>query len=237
MRRVRHNAVTHLGHVRKINEDSILSLPERDLWAVSDGMGGHAAGDFASQTVIEALITAPENGDPAERMRAVRLSLLAAHDRVVAHAADLGAGTIGATVVVLLLAEAHFMAFWAGDSRLYRMRNGRIEILTHDHSVVGEMVEAGKMSWDEAEAHPQSNVITRAVGVGDVLELDKIRGDLQAGDRFLLCSDGLNKYIGLSEMACFLNDAPIETISQTLVQTALDRGGADNISVIVVDAL
>ena len=140
MRRIRHNAVTHLGHVRKINEDSILSLPERRLWAVSDGMGGHAAGDFASQTVIEALITAPENGDPAERMRAVRLSLQAAHDRVVAHAEELGAETIGATVVVLLLAEAHFMAFWAGDSRLYRLRDGRIELLTHDHSVVGEMV-------------------------------------------------------------------------------------------------
>ncbi|RYH09358.1 PP2C family serine/threonine-protein phosphatase [Tropicimonas sp. IMCC6043] len=237
MRRIRHNAASHVGHVRKINEDSILSLPEREIWVVSDGMGGHEAGDFASQTVVESIITAPETGDPAARMHSVREALYRAHRRIIAYAEEIGAGTIGATVVVLLLAEAHFMAFWVGDSRLYRLRDRRIELLTSDHSVVGMLVEAGHMTWDEAEAHPQSNAITRAVGVGDELEIDKIRGDLRPGDRFLLCTDGLNKYMGFAELESVLLSAPIETVSQRLVQMALDRGGADNVSVIVVDAV
>ena len=237
MRRIRHNAVSHVGHVRKVNEDSILSLPERELWVVSDGMGGHEAGDYASQTIVETIVTAPETGDPAARMRAIRLALFDAHDRIVSHAHSIGAGTIGATVVVLLLAEAHFMAFWVGDSRLYRLRDRKIELLTWDHSVVGALVEAGQLTWDQAERHPQSNAITRAVGVGDELEVDKIRGDLLPGDRFLLCTDGLNKYMGFAELESALLSAPIETVSQRLVQTALDRGGADNISVIVVDAV
>lgn len=237
MNHIRHSAVSHVGHVRKVNEDSILSLPEREVWVVSDGMGGHAAGDFASQTVVETIVTAPDNGDPAERMRAVRGALYDAHERIVQYADEIGAGTIGATVVVLLLSEAHFMAFWVGDSRLYRLRGGQIELLTTDHSVVGAMVEAGQMTWDEADNHPQSNAITRAVGVGEELEVDKIRGELLPGDRFLLCTDGLNKYMGLAELERVLNSAPIETVSQKLVQTALDRGGADNVSVIVVDAV
>ena len=237
MIRIRHSAISHIGHVRSVNEDSILSLPEREVWAVSDGMGGHAAGDFASQTVVESIITAPESGDPAARMRSIRNALHAAHDRIVAHSTETGVGTIGATVVVLLLAEAHFMAFWVGDSRLYRLRDRKIELLTHDHSIVGSLVESGELTWDEAERHPQSNAITRAVGVGDELEIDKIRGDLLPGDRFLLCTDGLNKYMDFAEIESVLLSAPIETVSQRLVQIALDRGGADNVSVIVVDAV
>ncbi len=235
--RFRHNAASHVGHVRKINEDSILSLPDRRIWVVSDGMGGHAAGDFASQTIVDTIVTLPNVDDPAARMRGVRDALHSAHTRILAEAASTGAGTIGATVVVLILAEQHFMSFWAGDSRLYRLRNRQIELLTTDHSVVGALVEAGQLTWDQAEQHPQSNAITRAVGVGDTLELDKIRGDLQAGDRFLLCTDGLNKYLGFAELQSVLVSAPIETVSQRLVQMALDRGGADNVSVIVVDAV
>ncbi|SDI39218.1 PP2C family protein-serine/threonine phosphatase [Aliiruegeria lutimaris] len=235
MRQVRHSAISHVGRVREINEDCLLSLPERQVWAVSDGMGGHAAGDFASQTVVETIVTAPETGDPGERMRAIRAALHEAHARIKDYAISSGLGTVGATVVVLLLSEAHFMAFWVGDSRLYRLRNAHIELLTHDHSLVGALVEAGELTWDEADHHPQANAITRAVGVGDELEIEKRRGELQPGDRFLLCTDGLNKYIGFDELQAELVASPIETVSQRLVQIALDRGGADNVSVIVVD--
>jgi serine/threonine protein phosphatase PrpC len=134
-----------------------------------------------------------------------------------------------------MLAEEHFVAFWAGDSRLYRFRNGGIELLTTDHSVVAELVTSGEMTWDEVEALPQSNAITRAAGVGDTLTLDKIRGDILSGDRFLLCSDGLNKYAGFEALRRAVTGAPIETVSEKLVQMALDGGGGDNISVIVVD--
>jgi serine/threonine protein phosphatase PrpC len=108
-------------------------------------------------------------------------------------------------------------------------------LLTTDHSIVAALVEAGQLNWDEAAKHPQSNAITRAVGVGDELELDKIRGDAMAGDRFLLCSDGLNKYAGIAELGTALRGVPIEVVTDNLVQMALDRGGADNVSVIVVD--
>jgi serine/threonine protein phosphatase Stp1 len=97
------------------------------------------------------------------------------------------------------------------------------------------LVESGQMTWDEAEHHPQSNAITRAVGVGEELELDKIRGEVSPGDRFLLCSDGLNKYATIAQIGRAMQGVPIEIVSDLLVQMALDGGGADNISVIVVD--
>ena len=110
-------------------------------------------------------------------------------------------------------------------------------MLTSDHSVVGALVAAGQLTWDEAEHHPQSNAITRAVGVGEVLELDKIRGEVKSGDRFLICSDGLSKYCTIAEVGRAMNGMLIELVSDHLVQIALDGGGADNISVIVVDVV
>lgn len=231
----RFSATTHVGKVRKINEDSILALPEQRIWVVSDGMGGHAAGDFASQTVVEAIAMLPLTDDPAETMRGIRGAIHDAHHMIRREADQRGGVTIGATVVALLLTDGHFVAFWAGDSRLYRFRDGRVELLTTDHSVVADLVVSGHMTWDEAELHPNSNAITRAVGVGDDLDLDKIRGDVRSGDRFLLCSDGLSKYATMGELQRIVPYAPIETVSDRLLQFALDGGGADNISIIVVD--
>jgi serine/threonine protein phosphatase PrpC len=110
-----------------------------------------------------------------------------------------------------------------------------MELLTTDHSLVASLVEAGHLTWDEAEKHPQSNAVTRAVGVGEELQLDKIHGETRPGDRFLLCSDGLNKYATIAELGAAIQDVPIEVVTDKLIQMALDRGGADNVSVIVVD--
>jgi serine/threonine protein phosphatase PrpC len=231
---IRHNALTHVGRVRSVNEDSILALPDQRIWVVSDGMGGHTAGDFASQAIVEAVASVPADLPAADRMQAVRTAIARAHTAIRIEA-ERRATTVGATVVALMLAEEHFVAFWAGDSRLYRFRNGGIELLTTDHSVVAELVTSGEMTWDEVEALPQSNAITRAAGVGETLTLDKIRGDILSGDRFLLCSDGLNKYAGFEALRRAVTGAPIETVSEKLVQMALDGGGGDNISVIVVD--
>lgn len=233
---IRYSATTHVGRVRKVNEDSILALPEDGIWLVSDGMGGHEAGDFASQTIVEAVTMFASSPDPATRMRAVRDAIQRAHGAIVAEAERRGVETIGATVVALLLAPPHFVGLWAGDSRLYRLRDGELEMLSRDHSLVAELVDAGDLTWDEAEFHPQSNVITRAVGVGTELEIDKVRGDVMPGDRFLLCSDGLTKYLGLTALTEVLVGEPIETVSERLLSLALQGGGADNISVIVVDA-
>lgn len=233
---VRYSARTHVGNVRRVNEDSLIALPELGLWAVSDGMGGHDGGDFASQTVTEALATLPPDLPPGELMRAARDAIQAAHRTIVAEAERRGGVTIGATVVVLILAGEHFACLWAGDSRLYRYRGGHVTMLSHDHSVVAELVEAGRLTWAEAERHPQASAITRAVGVGDEIDIDKRRGDVLPGDRFLLCSDGLSRYADEAMIAEVLAATPIETVADALLQLALDGGGADNVSVIVVDA-
>ncbi|EBA14516.1 probable phosphoprotein phosphatase [Roseobacter sp. SK209-2-6] len=233
----RYVAQTHVGLKRKVNEDSILALPDHDIWLVSDGMGGHQAGDYASRLIADAVATMPLGLDPAAKMHTLRERIQDAHRAIQAEAENRGAGTIGATVVALILANGHFVGIWAGDSRIYRLRNGQIEMLTSDHSAVAEFVLAGKMSWDEADQHPQSNAISRAVGVGDDLELDKVRGEVIAGDRFLICSDGLTKYATFSMLENTLSNAPLETVGEQLMQIALSGGGADNISLIVVDAL
>ena len=233
---IRYSAATHVGLVRKVNEDCILAAPEARIWAVADGMGGHAAGDVASQTVIDALAMVPPGLAPGDLMHAVRAALHTAHGRILAEAAARQVETMGATVVALMLADGHFVAFWAGDSRLYRFRDGAAEMLTTDHSAVAELVVAGDLGWDEAEHHPLSNVVTRAVGVGATLMLDKIRGQVQPGDRFLLCSDGLSRYAGLATLARLVSGTPIETVCDKLLGHALASGASDNVSIIVLDA-
>jgi|TARA_B110000211_G_scaffold211069_1_gene249619 serine/threonine-protein phosphatase Stp1 len=238
MTQIRYSATTHVGHKRKVNEDSILALPDQQIWVVADGMGGHAGGDFASQSVVDSVAMIDPTLAPVELLRAQRETLNRAHEMIQAESQARGGITIGSTVVTFAIAEGHFAAFWAGDSRLYRLQGGNsIEMLTTDHSVVADFVMAGEMSWDEAEHHPQSNAITRAIGVSEVLELDKIRGEIFPGDRFLLCSDGLTKYATFSILERVLSKEPIETIAETLQQIALDGGGADNISIIVIDII
>ncbi|SFU08054.1 PP2C family protein-serine/threonine phosphatase [Sedimentitalea nanhaiensis] len=234
-RDIRYNAKSHIGLKRKINEDAVLALPDLDIWVVSDGMGGHDAGDYASRLIADSIAMIPPGLDPTERMHALRNAIQSAHQIILQEAEDRGRGIIGATVVALMLSNGYFVGLWAGDSRIYRLRGGRIEMLTTDHSAVAELVIAGQMSWDEAEQHPQSNAITRAVGVGDELHLDKVRGEVQPGDRFLLCSDGLTKYATFAMLQDVLSRLPIETVSERLIQIALDGGGADNITVIVLD--
>jgi len=230
MTRLRYNAITHVGKVRQINEDSIIALEDQKIWVVADGMGGHSGGDFASQTVVDCVAMIPLDLEPAQSMHALRDALMDAHAHILAEIAARGVTTI-------MISGENFVCFWAGDCRLYRLREGQIELLTSDHSLVAELVHAGQLSWDEAEHHPQSNAITRAVGVGDTLELEKIRGTIQSGDRFLLCSDGLNKYAGFDLLRRTLAQGGIENISNTLLNIALEGGGADNISIIVVDVI
>lgn len=234
---IRYSATTHVGRVRRVNEDAILATPETRVWAVADGMGGHAAGDVASRIVIDQLAMLPEGLSPGELMQSVREALHRAHAQIRAEARARHVDTMGTTVVTLVLADGHFVAFWAGDSRLYRFRDGEVELLTTDHSAVADLVTAGEITWDEAERHPLSNMVTRAVGVGDVLELDKIRGEVRRGDRFLLCSDGLSKYAGFDALRRLVPRAPIETVTDTLLNRALEGGASDNVSIIVVDVM
>lgn len=232
---VRYAVQTHVGKVRAANEDSVLALPDQKLWAVSDGMGGHKNGAFASQTVTEALAALQPGLEGGQLMQAAREALLAAHRTILDESARHGGATIGATAVVLLLSNAHFACLWAGDSRLYLLSQGALTRVSRDHSLVADLVDAGKLTDEEAEAHPQANVITRAVGVGESLEIDKRSGTVLPGDRFLLCSDGLTRYADDAHLEFVLSTEPIETVASKLLDIALEGGGADNISVIVVD--
>ena len=233
----RYSVQTHVGHKRSINEDSVVALPEQKVWIVSDGMGGHAAGDYASHLITDMAAVIPPDLPPGERMQALRDTIHNAHHMIRAEAAARGVDVMGATVVALILADGHFATFWAGASRLYRLRDNEIEMITTDHSVVAALVEAGQMTWDEAEHHPQSNAIVRAGGVGDDLELDKVRGEIASGDRFLLCSDGLTKYATFEMLREALATKPIELICEHLIQIALAGGGADNITAAVIDVI
>ena len=233
--RVRYNARSHVGLKRKVNEDAVLALPEQSIWVVSDGMGGHEAGDYASRLITDLIATIDPDLPATDRMHALRHAIQKAHGMIRDEAAARGVSVIGATVASLMLANGHFVGIWAGDSRIYRVRDGAIQMLTADHSIVASLVEAGQMSWDEAEHHPQSNAITRAVGVGDELELDKVRGEVEQGDRFLICSDGLTKYATFGMLENVMSHEPLETVVDRLIQIALDGGGADNITVVVVD--
>lgn len=233
--RPRYSVQTHVGKVRKANEDAVIALPEINLWAVSDGMGGHRNGAFASQTVTEALAALPPGLRGGELMLAAREAVLAAHRTIQDESVRHGGATIGATVVVLILSNGHFACLWAGDSRLYLLGEDGLRRVSRDHSLVADLVEAGRLTDEEAERHPHSNVITRAVGVGETLEIDKRSGIVAPGDRFLLCSDGLTKYADDTCLEHILSTEPIETVANRLLGVAMDGGGADNISVIVVE--
>ncbi len=232
---LRYSMRTHVGRVRSANEDAVLALPELQLFAVADGMGGHENGAFASATVTECLSALDPGLSGGELMQEAREAILTAHRTILGESARNDGATIGATVVVLLIANGHFACLWAGDSRLYLLRRGELMRVSRDHSLVADLVEAGQITDEEAESHPHANVITRAVGVGETLEIDKRRSNVLPGDRFLLCSDGLTKYADDLFLRHMLQREPIETVSERLLAAALDGGGADNISVIVVE--
>ncbi len=232
--RFRSVALTHPGCVRKLNEDAVLDRPDIGLWAVADGMGGHAAGDFASAAVVRHLNAISTITSAFDFRRAVRAALLSANRELQEKADDELLDTIGATVVTLMVHRGHYACIWAGDSRAYRFRRGRLERLTRDHSLVQELVDAGSIQADEARGHTNSNIVTRAVGASERLDVDGLYGSIEPGDRFLLCSDGLG-VVDEAEIERRLKAADIGMATADLMRGALDRAAPDNISVVLVE--
>jgi protein phosphatase/serine/threonine-protein phosphatase Stp1 len=229
-------AETHNGTVRSHNEDALLSRPEIGLWAVADGAGGHSAGDVASNMLVDALSSIPGDLSGGEMLNAVRDRVAVVHAALLAEGARRGGGTIiASTVVALMVRNGHFACLWAGDSRAYLMRNGVLQQITRDHSLVQDLVEAGAITAEQAERHPQANVITRAVGADDHLDLDKVSGALQDGDRFLLCSDGLSKAVNDDALAGLLADRASPQPAAALIAAALARAARDNVTALVVE--
>jgi serine/threonine-protein phosphatase Stp1 len=224
---------SHAGLVRKHNEDRFVDRPDLGLWAVADGAGGHTAGEVAAQMIAEALQAIPPGLGAAAMIAEVRQCLEQTHQALRQAAAQRGPGVMMAsTVVVLLARETHFACLWAGDSRAYLLRDEALLQITRDHSLVQQLVDAGTITAEAAERHPQANIITRAVGADEAsLDLDKVTGALAPGDRFLLCSDGISKTLSDAEIARLLaGEAPVEA----LLAAALARGAPDNITALAV---
>ena len=225
---------THVGLRRKVNEDSIFERTERGLWAVADGMGGHEAGDVASAKVVEALRSLPIVYGLDELVEAAIDALYGVNRELIELAQSGGhSRTIGTTVVGLAIADGHFRCFWAGDSRAYRVRAGQIRRLSRDHSLVQDLVDAGMLKAEEAEKHESANVITRAVGVSEDLQIDSSTGDADSGDIFLLASDGLTRLVDDYEILEELTSAPMDQAADKLVELVLARGAPDNVSIVL----
>lgn len=230
-------AYSHVGMVRQVNEDACLDAPESGLWVVADGMGGHAAGDYVSSLIVDTLRRIPPAASLPVYVGALCTGLLQVNEAVLQESERRGLGMMGSTVVLLAARGDQAVCLWVGDSRLYRLRGGRLEMLSHDHSYVQELVDNGLINEEEAKVHPRANVVTRALGVHEQLELASLSVQVQPGDSFLLCSDGLNKTAEDGELADVISHPDPYAVVRSLVHLGLTRGAPDNITALAVRAL
>jgi serine/threonine protein phosphatase PrpC len=230
--RTRSAAVTDKGVVRQNNEDSIVVSDDTRLWAVADGMGGHERGEWASGQVAARLrdFAPADFNDNLDQIGA----LVQRANRDIVDAAQRSGSQMGTTVAILHVYGENFATFWAGDSRVYLLREQQLFRLTKDHSQVQELVDAGVLDSAGADRHPARNVLTRAVGTTPDLSLDAVVDKIEADDLFLLCSDGLTTVVNDHEIAAALSLPRLESAIQKLATMTMQRGAPDNFSIICV---
>lgn len=237
-------ARSDVGMIRSGNEDAFFAhaTRERGVFIVADGMGGHAAGEVASEMAVQIisreLQELAEVYGEAARLKvaeALRIANRAIYDRTIQESDKQGMGT---TASVLVVAGARYLIGQVGDSRVYLLRDGALRQLTKDHSYVQEQVDAGFLTPEQARYHPYSNVITRCVGASDVVEPDTYSGELKAGDVFLVASDGLTGMVDDRRLQqLLLSRASAGRVVDALIAEANYRGGLDNITAIVVQVV
>ncbi len=239
---------TDQGRVRENNEDSILLNQKLQLFMVADGMGGHAYGEVASAMAVQVVegylrtqlaATAPMKHEGSEDIaNLLEEAVHSAHLSIYDYSQKLpGRETMGTTLSLLLFRKNTVFLAHVGDSRIYRLRSDYLEKLTKDHNVAQELVDKGLISEEEADSHPLSNVITRALGIRDDWEPDTAILDVEPGDRFLLSSDGLFRDVKISFVQSVIaGDQPVKEKCRILVEQALVNGARDNVSVIVVES-
>jgi serine/threonine-protein phosphatase Stp1 len=225
---------SHVGCRRKNNEDAVLCRPEIGLWAVADGMGGHAAGDVASALVVKSLGDVTARAGIAALQKAAEEALDHANHEIYLLSGENGR-TMGSTVVALLVESDGFSFVWAGDSRAYLLRNGTLRALTRDHSLVQQLINSGDLTPEAALNHPNSNIITRAVGNLPTLEIERgAAAAVRSGDVFLLASDGLTRLLSEEEIAAADTAPDLNKLADRWVDVALERGAPDNLSFILL---
>ncbi|GAA2683553.1 MULTISPECIES: protein phosphatase 2C domain-containing protein [Actinosynnema] len=224
------------GLVRQNNEDSLYAGPR--LLAVADGMGGHAGGEVASKAVIGALAPLDDHrltGDPIEQLHAaVESGNSAINDLVAANPA---LASMGTTLTAVLFGGEWVVLLNIGDSRTYRMRDGALDQMTKDDSFVQSLVDAGYITQEEAEVHPKRSIVLRVLVGNDQVEPTTHLRRARAGDRFLLCSDGLSDVVDFEAIERAMREGDVVTCADTLISLALAGGGPDNVSVIVADVV
>lgn len=223
---------THVGKIREHNEDSLVVAAP--LFVVCDGMGGHAAGEVASEIAVSTIArNAPQYPDAYALGQAVESANLA-----IIQAAKQGKGRagMGTTCTAAMLENEHLVIAQVGDSRAYLLHNGRLQQITRDHSLMADLIEAGRITPEEAKVHPQRSVITRALGSDPRTEPDLYEIGVHEGDRLLLCSDGLTAMLDDNEIRAILGSVTDpQRCASRLINQAVDAGGVDNVTVIVVD--
>lgn len=231
---LKYGVATHVGLVRENNEDSYAAAPEPGLWLVADGLGGHAGGEVASSIVAGHVTGCVRNGMSIDR------AIASSHEAVIAARQDGGDNReMGSTVVAAMFEGDSCFIAWVGDSRAYLWNGAQLEQLTHDHSLVQDLLDQGDLSAEEAAGNPLGNVLTRCVGqkkpASLAVDIEKV--GLYRGDRILLCSDGLMNELADGEMeSIFLQGDSEQETADGLVKAALDNGGSDNVTVLVVSA-
>ncbi len=230
-------ARSETGKVRAGNEDAVLDRPQQGLWAVADGMGGHRGGALASRLIVDGLAELRLAGSLTARLGQVRQCLhrlnrhLGQTPTVTAACPD---PVIGSTVVALLIEAQRAACVWAGDSRCYLWRNGRLYQLTRDHSLVQQLIDEQRIPAEQAATHPAAHALTRAVGVGEALALEVVELDVLPGDAFLLCSDGLYQDLAPEALGSALALPSAALAVRQLFDRALDGPARDNLSAVVI---
>ena len=225
---------TDVGKVRKQNEDAAWLDDARGIYVVADGMGGHLAGEVASAMAINAIKGMAEKHDIAS-ITMLKEAVLAAHEAICAHAQqNANCSGMGTTISAMWRGGHYMYVAHVGDSRIYRMRGGKLEQITQDHSLVQELVRAGIITPEEAKTHPRRNIITRALGTQGENAPDLLAADMEPGDLWLLCTDGLCGMISdLDIMGVLSSSDNLEQMADTLIEKALAAGGRDNVTLIL----
>jgi protein phosphatase len=227
---------SHPGRVREVNEDACLDQPEQGLWAVADGMGGHTLGDFASGLAVQGLTDLPAMADLEQRISAAIKRLQEVNHRLRGEALRREVPLIGTTIAVLLAAGSLCSCLWAGDSRIYLYRAGRLRQLTRDHNHLEAARSRRISSLDDTLELPRANFITRALGAEDTLHIDRVTVELLDGDIFLLCTDGLSNEVTELSIEQALTPGICTLACDALIDMALDRDARDNITALVARA-
>ena len=224
---------THIGKVRRTNQDALIESPENRLWGVADGMGGHNGGETASSGARDGVIELLNGKEPEQG--SLRTAIGAVNRRLfLQQKEDESLSGMGTTLTALWLSDTCVYIGHVGDSRAYRIREGVMEQITDDHSVVAELMRSGMLTREQAATHPMRNVITRAVGTEDGIEIDLLCEERRAGDVWMVCSDGLYGMVDDGKIADILKANKPEKAADKLIDAALEGGGRDNISLVIL---